>query len=115
MTKTPGQVALDAYLKAKSRPNYEDPFAPLQTAVAAAIAHHEAEQWQPMKDAPQDGSEILAASYGDPDSIVVHWHDGSENYHGRAGWYADYAHLTARPVTVEIWRPLPVSPERKPE
>lgn len=65
--------------------------------------------WQEMTTAPKDGTNILLGFKGH--SAEGYWHDGSENYWGRAGWYfIDDDLLTARPCQPWCWMPMPVPP-----
>lgn len=76
-------------------------------------------EWRHIDTAPKDGSTILLAlaSYGEQfkgEVWVGYWHDGSQNYWKRAGWYdeADRANLlTAKPTAADYWQPLPDPPE----
>lgn len=86
--------------------------AELQEKWALFVKEYERSQWRSIKDAPKDGTSILAVREGI--IRVVNWHSGAwflcgvepgplaaENYH-------DVNFFTH-------WRPLPVPPERKPE
>lgn len=68
--------------------------------------------WEPIETAPKDGSEIILADrYG---SYSGFWHDGSQNYWKKEGWYVESDRsnlLTARPLKPKHWMPMPVHPE----
>lgn len=68
--------------------------------------------WQPIETAARDGTEIILGAKGW--SNAGFWHDGSDNYWERAGWYdeSDRANiLTAKPNGATHWQLLPEPPE----
>lgn len=73
--------------------------------------------WRPIDTAPHDEKAEILLGYHDW-SGAGFWHDGSENYWRRAGWYAldDMAALlTAKPLHgVTHWQPLPKGPAYDP-
>lgn len=67
--------------------------------------------WQDISTAPRD-REIILGRHGSATESGF-WHDGSENYYRRAGWYAECDRgnlLTARPWHPTHWQPFPEPP-----
>lgn len=70
-------------------------------------------EWQPIETAPKDGNCVIlgSATLG---AEPAFWHNGSGNYWGLAGWYAerDRGILLARPFGgFTHWQPLPEPPK----
>lgn len=83
----------------------------MEKAIAAVAELIKRDEWQDIATAPRDGSEILAANYGDDISSPVVWRDGSENHWKMAGFYfSDDYRLTSKPCRFQIWRDLPPPP-----
>jgi hypothetical protein len=84
----------------------------IDTLLAAERAAREAAEavWRPIAEAPQDGTYILAANFGQ-EADEARWHDGSENHWGEAGWYyVDSDLLTSLPCKPDVWMPKPIAP-----
>lgn len=71
-----------------------------------------ASEWRDIATAPKDELIILAC-HGNV--FPGFWHDGSDNYWGRAGWYelnqSPNFILTDKPITATHWLPLPDPPD----
>lgn len=90
----------------------------IEAAIDAEIAAARP-QWQPIETAPRDGGCVLLSAYGlSGASEPAFWHDGSENYWKREGWYAEGDRqnlLTAKPLLgFDLYMPLPETPQPPP-